>query len=459
MDLIMFFSPVGQRWTWRQPDAPIEDLWGSDLPARIAEKAELATFDALFIGSWLIHEEGELGQQPFTAGYEPFTLMGNLAARTNRIGLVGTGSTTFLHPYNMARFLSSLDWLSAGRVGWNVVTSSGGAEHYGVELPPHEARYSRAQEYLEVTNALWDAYDDDAVVDDRANAVWARADRIRPIDHRGQHFDISGQLFMHRSPQGRPVIFQAGQSSAGMEFAARNAEVVFTAQTDLDAACAHYAELKARASSLGRDPASIKIHVGAMPIVGATSEDAFALRAELDAQVDVTAGLARASSTMQADLAGLDLDQPIPADRLLAPDSADVEKVFGSRYRNFYEMAVVHKVPLRRLMADITRSVGHLSPIGAAEDVADELQEWFEAGACDGFAISPVSMPAGLDAVCDLLVPELQRRGLARTEYRGVTLRDHLGLSRPPSQGGHRDDRRAGGTAVGSASTDGHSSR
>ncbi|MGW4339264.1 NtaA/DmoA family FMN-dependent monooxygenase [Rhodococcus koreensis] len=432
MNLVMFLSPTGQRWTWRDSSSPIEELWGLDLPVRITQQAERAKFDALFIGSWLVHEGGDIGRQPFTAGYEPFTLMGALAARTERIGLIGTASTTFVHPYNMARFMTSLDWLSAGRIGWNVVTSSGGAEHYGIEMPAHTERYLRAQEYLSATNALWDAWDDDAVVNDRQNGVWARSSGIHPVDFRGEHVRVSGQLFMHRSPQGRPVIVQAGQSAAGMEFAARNAEVVFTAQSELGAAKEFYRELKERAAAAGRDPGAIRILPGVMPIVGATTAEAEALEARLDEYVDLEVGREQAAATLQANLDGLDPDEPIPSDRLISPDSVDVELPFGSRYRNFYNLAVHQRVPLRRIIANISRTVGHNAATGSAEDIADLLQEWFEAGACDGFAITPVSMPEGLDGVCHHLVPELQRRGLARTEYDGATLRDHLGLVRPP---------------------------
>lgn len=433
LDLVLFFSAVGPAWTWRQPDSLVEGLWGAELPTRIAQQAERAVFDALFIGSWLSPEGGEMGQQPFTAGYEPFTLIGALSAQTERIGLIATGSTTFVHPYNMARYLVSLDWLSSGRVGWNVVTSSGGGEHYGLGLPPKETRYARAEEYLEVTNALWDAWDDDAVINDRKNGVWARSDSIHPVDLQGDQFQVAGQLFMHRSPQGRPVIVQAGQSSAGMEFAARHAEVVFTAQTELDTARGYYQELKERAAAAGRAPSDIKIYPGFMPTVGETLADALSLQAALDGQIDPTAGRARAAAVLQADLTDLPVDQPIPAHLLASPDSVDAEKTFGSRYRNFYDLAVVEQAPLRRVIGAIVQELGHLSVTGSAEEVADRAQEWFEAGACDGFAVIPPSMPEGFDQICDHLMPELRRRGLAKSAYRGVTLREQLGLSRPPS--------------------------
>jgi N-acetyl-S-(2-succino)cysteine monooxygenase len=433
MNLVLFLTPTGRGWAWRSPTCPLEELWSLDLPLRITQQAERARFDAVFIGSWLSREGGEIGQQPFSAGYEPFTLMGALAARTERIGLIGTGSTTFVHPFNMARFLASLDWLSDGRIGWNVVTSAVGPEHYGIELPPHDERYARAQEYLALTGALWDAFEDDAVINDREGAAWARPERIHPVEFAGEFFRLEGQLFMHRSPQGRPVIVQAGQSKQGMEFAARNAEVIFTAQTSLEPARGFYREIKERAAALGRDPDGIKILPGIMPILAATAAQARAIEDELDQYIDLETERPVTAANLQANLDGLDPDRPIPADRLLPPDAANVEKVFGSRYANYYDMAVNQKLTLRRMIALNDRALGHSNPVAAADEVADQMQEWFEAGACDGFSIVPVSMPEALDAICDLLVPELQRRGLARTAYRGVTLRDHLGLRRPAS--------------------------
>jgi FMN-dependent oxidoreductase (nitrilotriacetate monooxygenase family) len=433
MNLVMFLQPTGRGWAWRSERSRIEELWGLDLPLSLTLQAERAKFDAVFMGSWLSWEGGEIGQQPFTAGYEPFTVLGALASRTEKIGLVATASTSFEHPFNVARFLSSLDWLSNGRVGWNVVTSVSGGEHYGIELPPAEERYVRAQEYLEVACAFWDAWDDDAVVNDREGGVWALADRIHPIDFEGRYFQAQGQLFMHRSPQGRPVIVQAGQSPAGMEFAARNAEVVFTAQSDIEAARAFRTELRERAALAGRDPAHLKVLPGLLPTVGETTGQAEEFERTLNALTPFEVALSRAADTLQADLSGLVPGQPIPADRLLPPGSASLAANFGSRYANFYDMAVRQKMSLRDIVARIDRNIGHTAPVGTASAIADLMQEWYESEACDGWAITPTAVPETFDAVCDLLVPELQRRGLARREYEGNTLRDHLGLPRPAS--------------------------
>jgi FMN-dependent oxidoreductase (nitrilotriacetate monooxygenase family) len=434
MNLVLFLAPTGRGWTWRSSRSRTEELWGLSLPLEMTQAAERAKIDAIFIGNWLVQEGGRMGQQPFTAGYEPFTLMGALAGGTEKIGLIGTASTTFEYPYNTARFLSMLDWLSGGRVGWNVVTSAAGEQHFGMELPPHDERYSRAQEYVEVAYALWDAWDDDAVIDDRENAQWASPDGIHPIDYTGEYLRVQGQLFMNRSPQGWPVIVQAGQSPQGMEFASRNAEVVFTAQTDMDAAIAFRRELKERAAAVGRDPDGIKILPGLLPTMAETTEEAKALEAQFNAWTPLDVGLERVAGILQeSDLDGLDPDEPIPPERLVSPDAADIEITFGSRYRNFYDMAVKEKMTLREIVARTDRNLGHYAPTGTVDEIADLMQEWYEAGACDGWSLAPAAMPEAFEPVVELLIPELQRRGLARTEYAGTTLRDHLGLKRPAS--------------------------
>lgn len=438
MILTMFLQMAGRGWAWRSPKSRIEDLWTLDPPLYLTHEAEKAKIDAIVLGNWLHPETGAFGQRPFTGGYEPFTLIGALAARTDKIGLVATSSTTFEHPYNAARFLTMLDWLSCGRVGWNVVTSADGEQHYGTEMPPKDERYRRAEEYMQVCNGLWDAWDDDAVVNDRANAFWARPDRVHPIDHQGRYFNVQGQLFMHRSPQGRPVIVQAGQSADGRDFAARHAEVVFTAQTDIGAAQAFRRDLRDRAAAAGRNPDSIKILPGFSPIVAETAEQARAFEAQLNEWMPLELGVERMQDIFQVQLGDLDPDRPVPAERLVSPDDlATIAKTMPpasvSRYRNFYDMAVKDKMTLRELAARGDRANGHNQPIGSVDQIADLMQEWYEGEACDGFMLGCVSVPENADAICQLLIPELQRRGLARTEYEGATLRDHLGLERPRS--------------------------
>ncbi|OSI79318.1 NtaA/DmoA family FMN-dependent monooxygenase [Bradyrhizobium canariense] len=442
MNLAMFLQVTGRGWAWRSPRSRIEDLWTLDLPLYVTQEAEKAKFDAMVVGSWLQPETGAFGQAPFTGGYEPFTLIGALAARTDKIGLVATSSTTFEHPYNAARFLTMLDWLSRGRVGWNVVTSTGGEQHYGIELPPKEERYTRADEYMEVCKGLWDAWDDDAVVNDRTSGFWARADRIHPIGYEGRYYKSQGQLFMHRSPQGRPVIVQAGQSPAGQDFASRHADVVFTAQNDIGAAQAFRRDLRHRAAAAGRNPEKIKVLPGLSPIVARTAEQARAFEAQLNEWAPLNMVIERMQEIFQTELRDLDPDQPIPAERLVAPGDPTFEKTVRpasvSRYRNFYDMAVKDKMTLREMAARGDRGNGHHAPIGSVNQIADLMEEWYEAEACDGFMLNATAVPEDLEAICQLLIPELQRRGLARTEYEGATLRDHLGLERPQSSLGNR---------------------
>lgn len=431
MNLVLFFNPAGRLpASWRRAQSRVEELYGLPLAVEIAQKAEAARFDAIFMADVFYYKDR--GRDPFTTGYEPFTLMSALCPVTRHIGLIGTVSATFTPPYNLARCFASIDHLSGGRVGWNLVTSSAGGELFGMELPPKEERYERADEYLELVKALWDAWDDDAVVNNRDARVWARADRIHPVDFEGRYFRLTGQLKVPRSPQGWPVIVQAGQSEAGIDFAARNAEVVFTAQTDLAMARDFYREIKQRAAAHGRDPAKVKVLPGIAPIIGRTAQEAARIAAELAGLIDMEAGRRAMEATLQgANLEGVGLDEPIPPERLIAPAAVPQAGLGASRYRNFYEMAVRDRMTLRDLIFESERGLGHSTVTGSIEHVADRFQEWVDDGACDGFAITPVYIPEGLDAVCEQLIPELQRRGVYPTEYEGTTLRAHLGLDRP----------------------------
>ncbi|MFD9670129.1 NtaA/DmoA family FMN-dependent monooxygenase [Rhodococcus sp. NPDC059968] len=440
MNLVLFFNPGGRLpSSWRRPESRVEDLYKLDFAIEVAQRAERAGFDALFLAD--VFYEAHLGRDPFSTGVEPLTLMSALCPVTTQIGLIGTVSTSFVNPYNLARYLASIDHMSKGRVGWNVVTSSAGGEVFGVELPPREERYLRADEFVRVAEELWDAWDDDAVMNDRDSRVWARGDGIHPVNFQGEYFSVQGQLKMPRSPQGRPVIVQAGQSSDGMDFAARHAEVVFTAQTDIEEAQQFYSEVKGRAAALGRDPSTIKILPGIAPIIGESFAAAQQIAAELATLVDMEVGRKAMEITLQgADLTGLPLDAPIPPDRLADPEVAGSAGGLGaSRYKNFYAMAVRDKMTLRDLIFESERGLGHSTVTNSVSRVADRFEEWFTKGACDGFAITPVYMPDGLDVICDSLLPELQRRGLHSSEYTGSTLRDHLGLERPEVLRGSED--------------------
>jgi len=430
MRLFLFFSPVGRnRASWRRPDSGVEWLYGLEGARYSALRAEAAKLDAVFFADKLFFEDA--GRNPELIGYEPLTTMAALSAVTERIGLVATISTTFSEPYNVARMLSQLDFLSEGRVGWNVVTSYDGAQNFSVPLPDKRERYRRAEDYLRACIAVWDAWADDAVVLDRENGVWADPARIRQPGYEGEFYSVRDALGVPRSPQGRPVIAQAGQSPDGMRFAARHAEVVFTAQAEAEPARRFRARLSALAAAAGRDP--VPILPGLIPVIGDTPEDAERILAELGSLVQPDIALATLSGLLLgADLSGLDPDEPIPPERLPDPEAASASpSPTASRYAGLHRIVVEDRPTLRELLRTRATSYGHQVLVGTAASVADRMEEWFSSGACDGFTLTPSYVPEGLDRICDELVPELQRRGLFRTQYPGVTLRDTLGLARP----------------------------
>lgn len=434
MSLLVFMAPVGyQTAAWRDPQSRVEDLYGLALPQAIARRVEAAKIHALFLADWLSFEE--TGKNPDQTGYEPFTTLGALAASTTKIGLIGTAATTFIQPYHLARYFSQLDWLSQGRIGWNIVTGTTGHENFNVELPPRHERYARAYEYMDVVTGLWDAWCDDAVKNDRHRGVWADRSRIAALNHAGEQYKVEGPLLVPRSPQGWPVLVQAGASDSGKDFAAKFAEVVFTATPTLPLAQTFYSDLKARTRASNREDASIRIHPGLMPIVGDDEADARRIHDELMDLVDDREGFARVSGMLlDVDLAGLDWNDRIPAQRLLSPEVAVKTRDANSRYDYYYDMAVNKGYSVRQLLREIMKSAGHSVVVGSAEQVADHMQQWFEEGAADGFAILPPTVPVGLDRFLDEVVPILQARGLFRTEYVDGTLRDNLGLARPTSR-------------------------
>ncbi|MCI0995182.1 NtaA/DmoA family FMN-dependent monooxygenase [Pseudomonas corrugata] len=434
MSLMVFMAPAGyQTAAWRHPESNVEELYGLALPANIAQRAEAAKIHALFLADWLSFED--TGKNPDQTGYEPFTTMGALAALTKHIGLVGTAATTFIEPYHLARYFSQLDWLSNGRIGWNIVTGTTGSENFNVALPPRQERYARAHEYMQVVTGLWDAWSDDAVLNDRAAGVWANRKRIKPLNHAGEQYKVDGPLLVPRSPQGWPVLVQAGASDAGKDFAAKFAEIVFTVTPTLPLAQDFYRDLKARTKSLGRHPSALKIHPGLMPIVGDTEEDAQRIHDELVDFVDEETGKAQLQKALHdADLSDLDLDDLIPPQRLLSPVVADREKDANTRYPYYHHLSTEKHYTVRMLVREVMKAAGHGVVVGSAEQIADHMEHWFRNEAADGFAILPPTMPVGLDRFLEEVVPILQSRGLFRTEYVDGTLRENLGLSRPNSR-------------------------
>ncbi|WP_281689745.1 LLM class flavin-dependent oxidoreductase [Pseudonocardia thermophila] len=432
MRLGMLIGGVGNhQGAWRRPESRVEEITSLSLFTDLAHWAEAAKIDALFMADGLTLETQRIKAGPY-GHLEPVTLLSALAARTERIGFIGSVSTTFTEPYNLARQMASLDHISGGRAAWNIVTSAWGEVNFGVPLPSHADRYVRAAEFVEVVTALWDSWADDAVLADRAGGTYALPERVRRIDHVGEHFRVEGPLNVPRSPQGRPVLVQAGSSADGKNFAARYAEVVFTAQQTLADSQAFYRDLKARVAKAGRDPEKVKILPGVSPIVAPTEAEAQALATELRELINVEVGLERLQKQLGGvDLSGLDLDGTIPPE-LLPP----IETVQGrqSRYGVFKELAVTEKYSIRRLIEMEVSSSGHWVPIGSPEQIADLLTERFTQRGCDGFVLLPAYIPEGVQLLTDAVIPILRERGLFREEYEGVTLRENLGLDRPAAR-------------------------
>jgi FMN-dependent oxidoreductase (nitrilotriacetate monooxygenase family) len=429
MSLNVFLAGAGYHaGAWRRPGSRSGELLSLKFMTDLVQQAERAKLDAVFVSDSL-GLESYARNAPRLIELEPVTLLSALAAVTDKIGLIGTISTTFTEPFNLARYLMSLDHLSGGRAGWNIVTSTGGQENFGIELPPHDERYAVAAEYLEVVTELWDSWEDNAVVNDREAGIWVRPDRVHRIDHHGTYFHVRGPAHMPRSPQGWPVLVQAGSSPAGTAFAARHAEVVFTAQPDLEHAQTFYRAFQDQLAAAGRGIAGAKVLPGMMPIIGDTEQGAKELAEELANLVGIDVGMRSLRSDLaNIELADLDLDEPIPVERFPSPEEITGNR---SRFELYHELAVEKRYRLRDLLRVAAKSMGHSVTVGTAEQVADEMEQWFTSGGCDGFNLQMAYAPGALTTICDQLVPELVRRGLFRSEYEGTTLREHLGLGRP----------------------------
>jgi FMN-dependent oxidoreductase (nitrilotriacetate monooxygenase family) len=415
---------------WRHPATTPERVTDLQYFQELARTAERGLLDSVFLADGL----ALWGNVRYNAlgGFEPLTLLSALATATERIGLIATVSTTFNEPFSTARAFASLDHLSGGRAGWNIVTSGtvDEARNFGRdEHLEHGLRYDRAREFVDVAVALWDSWDDDAIVLDRERGIYADTAKVLPIDHRGTHFAVRGPLNVPRSPQGHPLLVQAGSSEDGREFAARYAEAVFTAQQTLADAQTFYKDLKSRTARYGRAADEVRILPGICPVIGSTEAEARALEQELtDLQVPEY-GLAQLSGMLGTDVTGLPLDGPLPE----LPDERDINGN-RSRFTLVAELARREGLTLRQLIARLGGGRGHRVVAGTAEQIADQLQEWFTQGAADGFNIMPPYFPGGLDHFVDQVVPLLQARGLFRTEYTGRTLREHYGLPRPAAR-------------------------
>jgi FMN-dependent oxidoreductase (nitrilotriacetate monooxygenase family) len=416
--------------SWRLPESNSRASTDVKHFQKLAQTAERGKLDSIFFAdSPVLH--GNVGQRPYTS-LEPTVLLAAIAAVTERIGLIATASTTYNEPYNLARRFASVDHISGGRAGWNVVTTAGDAAARNFSLagqPAHSQRYERAAEFLGVAKKLWDSWEDDAVVADKGAGVWADSSRVHSVNHEGPHFQVEGALDVPRSAQGHPVIVQAGSSENGKDFAARYAEAVFTAHQTLTDAQDFYADLKRRTTAAGRDPQSIKILPGIVPVIAATEAEALKLERELDELILPEHAVRQLANLLRVSPESLKLDGQLPAD---LPSEDEIEGA-KSRYTLVVNLARREQLTVRQLIGRLGGGRGHRTFTGTPEQVADAIQSWFQAGAADGFNIMPPVLPSGLDIFVHQVVPILQGRGLFRREYTGFTLRDHFGLAVPVS--------------------------
>jgi FMN-dependent oxidoreductase (nitrilotriacetate monooxygenase family) len=417
--------------SWRLPESDPYANTDVEHFKNLARIAERGKFDSLFLAdSPALFTD--VGRRP-SGVIEPLTLLTALAGVTDRIGLIATASTSYNSPYNLARRFASLDHVSGGRAGWNIVTTAtvDAARNFGLdETPAHAERYVRAAEFIDVSRKLYDSWEDDVAVADKTAGVWGDNTRIHPANHRGRFFSVQGALNIPRSPQGYPLLVQAGSSEDGKDLAARYAEAVFTAQQTLSEAQAFYADLKARTRRIGRDPDTIKILPGIVPVIGSTEAEAAEREAALEERIVPEYAQRQLAKTLRVPLDALQLDKQLPDD---LPDEDEIEGA-KSRYTLIVELARREKLTVRQLIGRLGGGRGHRTFTGTPEQVADAIEDWYVRGAADGFNIMPAVLPSGLELFVDHVIPILRRRGLFRTEYTGRTLREHYGLPRPVNQ-------------------------
>lgn len=419
-----YFAQFGAGGTWRRPDSGIEGALGFEYWRRIVQRLEEARFDFFFRGDLLAANPST--DDAFASYFEPLTHVASLIGVTESIGLVATVSTSFTEPFNLARAMATIDHLSAGRAGWNLVTSGLGAENFGsAPLPNELERYARAEEYLEVVRDLWGSWRSDAVIVDRERGRRFDASRVHAIDHHGAHFDVAGPLNVARSPQSRPVLFQAGGSDRGRQFAASFAEVTFSASPEIEHAIRYRTDMRARRAALGLDPDGLIVMPGTGAVIARTESEVDELKAYIRDQYDLEAGRRSLAAQLGIVLSDLELDEPIPPERLVGAGEhaarvgrAKVHAVFAAR----------DGVTLRQVIVESIATGGHWQLFGTPVQIADQLQEWFERGAADGFMLSPGTYMDGLWLFLDEVVPILAERGLVATEYEGGTFRENLGL-------------------------------
>jgi len=418
--------------SWRHPDSSPLALTDIRYYQDLAQRAEAALFDSIFFADQLALG-GDVAQAA-RSWLEPVTLLAAIAASTSRIGLIATASTTYTEPFNLARQFASIDHISNGRAAWNIVTSwlATSARNFGgAGQLSHADRYARGEEFMAVVKALWDSWAEDAVLDDRASGQYARADHIRPINHRGDFYQVAGPLNLPRCPQGRPVLVQAGSSDTGRRFAARHADAVFTAHVEKATAREFYADLKALAAAQGRNPEEVLILPGLNAMIGSTEAEAQRMAREVNDLTDPEVGRKRLSNRFGGhDFSHLPLDRPLSPEDFPDPDTVEAAR---SRTEVILNLVRRERLTLRQLLGYLAGARGHFVTAGTPEQIADLIEDWFTDGAADGFNIMPPLLPLQLDVFSAEVIPLLQRRGLFRTAYAGATLREHYGLPRPKS--------------------------
>lgn len=435
MRLGVFFNPTGHHVaSWRHSGAQIDAGINLEHYVEITQTAERGKMDMIFFQDSVAVRRANIEalsrSAQYIANFEPITLLSALAMATDHIGLTATASTSYNEPYHVARKFASLDHISGGRAGWNLVTSVQDAEaqNFGREQHySHEERYARAREFAEVVKGLWDSWEDDAFLRDVESGLYFDPDKLHTLDFKGEHFSVKGPLNVPRPPQGHPVIVQAGASEAGMELAAEYAEVAFCSPNSIEVAQTYYANLKGRMEKFGRAPEDLKVLPGLSPVVAPTMSEAEEKLQEMQEMIDPVVAQAILGTVLgYVDLLNYDMDGPLP----------DLPETNASKSTvdELTTMAREEKLTIRELAMRVAGARGKFVLTGTPSHIADFMEDWLTNDGADGFNILPPVLPASLNEFVDLVIPELQRRGLFRTEYEGTTLRENLGLKRPISR-------------------------
>lgn len=420
--------------SWRHPEVRAGGTSEFECFLEVVRAAEAAKFDMVFLADGIgIRSDdtpkGSLARSRQNAELEPLTLLSALAPLTKNIGLVATASTTYNEPYHIARKYGSLDQISRGRAGWNIVTSWSDQEAWNFnrsERLEYDTRYERAEEFVDVVTGLWDSWDEDAFLHDKESGLFYDESKLHVLGHTGKHFSVRGPLSVSRSPQGRPLLVQAGTSEVGQRIAARYCDAVFAAKQDIQDARNYYASVKSRMAGFGRDEHNLLMMVGLTTIVGKTRQEAQDKFAQLESLIDPLVGLSLLYRSF-GDLSGLPLDGPVPPPK-------EGHGGLQSSARLYYDLAQKNDWSIRQLYKKIGMAQEHKTIVGTAADVVDEMEEWVDSQATDGFNVTPTHLPHGINDFVQYVIPELRRRERFRSEYEGATLRENLGVERPASR-------------------------